>query len=331
MEAEPDNGLKVCIIGASGIGQHHARWHALCGSRVVGFAGTSDTSVARAAERLKDYFGFGGRGYTSVPEMLEKEGPDIVVVASTYTRHNEHALEALSFGAHVLCEKPLVWDEELTLEEILFAGQEIFRAAERTESLFGMTAQYPACISMYRDLCALGGQPTAEVKRVEMEMEVKRRVTRKLFESNWIDVASHPLSMVIAILGHGVIVDGAVCRVEQDECRALFEYEGLEGRSSVSIVLRDIVDGVPLRRFGVNGFLADWDGFADENGIYRAQLTHGSHTVSGEDFLHTMIREFTASVLSGRDNVLVGHQEALLNLEHQIDLLRISREGASAA
>jgi predicted dehydrogenase len=331
MNTETDNGLKVCVIGASGIGQHHARWHTLCGSRVVGFAGTSDTSVARTTERLKSYFGFGGRGYTHVGEMLEKERPDIVAVASSYTRHKEHTIEALDFGAHVLCEKPLVWDEELTLDQILADGREVARAAEISDGLFCMTAQYPACLTMYRELCVSLHQSISTVETIDMEMEVKRRGPRKLFESNWIDVASHPLSLVIALLGTGIIVEGATCRVEEAECTSSFEYESTTGRSRVSIVLRDIVDGVPLRRFGVNGFMAEGDGFADENGIYRARLTHESQTVSGDDFLHTMIRDFTASVLADSDDVAVGYQDALLNLEHQVDLLRLSRESASAA
>ena len=36
--------LKVAVIGASGIGQHHARWHHLSGSQVVAFVGTSEES-----------------------------------------------------------------------------------------------------------------------------------------------------------------------------------------------------------------------------------------------------------------------------------------------
>jgi predicted dehydrogenase len=331
MEIGKKNGLKVGVIGASGIGQHHARWHTLCGSRVVGFVGTSDTSVARTAERLKDYFGFEGRGYTSITEMLETERPDVVAVTSSYARHKEHALEAIQFGAHVLCEKPLVWDEELTLDEIMADGREVVRAAQLSEALFGMTAQYPACIPMYRELYASERGPMGEVKTIEMEMEVKRRGDRKLFESNWIDVASHPLSMVIALLGRGEIVEGASCRVEETECQASFDYDGESGRTHVSFVLRDVAEGVPLRRFGVNGFLVDWDGFADGDGIYRARLTHKDQSVSGEDFLHTMIREFTESVLSGDVGDTVSAQEALLNLEHQVELLRLSHEGASAA
>jgi predicted dehydrogenase len=326
------NGIRVGVIGASGIGQHHARWHTLCGSDVVAFVGSSDASVARTRQRLIEYFGFSGKGYTSVSDMLSQEAPDIVVVASSYALHHLHAMEAIAAGAHVLCEKPLVWDEALSLDHILAEGEEIAAAAHRSSRLFEMTAQYPACLPLYRELYALVEGEMASVEKIEMEMEVKRRGERKLFESNWIDVASHPISLIVALLGKGEIVEGsALCEVEEAECCASFTFVGDKGTADCSFTIRDIEDGTPVRRFGVNGFLAEWDGFADSAGIYRATLTHGDHVVSGDDFLHTMIQSFTQSVLDGRDDILLGADDALLNLELQVDLLRLARTGASAA
>ena len=326
------NDLRVAVIGASGIGQHHARWHTLCGSDVVAFAGSSDATVARTGQRLKDYFGFSGRGYTSVTDMLANEQPDIVTVASSYTMHKEHALDAIAAGAHVLCEKPLVWDEELPLDRILSDGQEVVAAAHLSGRLFEMTAQYPACLPMYHDLhMSIAGEP-GPVETIEMEMEVKRRGERKLFESNWIDVASHPISLMIAFLGQGHIVEGsALCRVDEAECQASFRFAGEKGLADCSFIIRDIAEGIPLRRFGVNGFLVEWDGFADPDGVYRASLKHGDRVVSGDDFLHTMIRSFTTSVREGRSEVVLGPDEALQNLQIQVDLLRLARDGSDAA
>ena len=326
------NGLKVGIIGASGIGQYHARWHTLCGSDVVGFVGTSDVSVARTRARLKAYFGFEGRGYTTVSEMLEKEAPDIVAVTSPYDEHKAHVLEVIRYGAHVLCEKPLVWDEDLALDGILSDGRKVAASARVSDRLFGMTAQYPTCLPMYRELYESVRGDLGPVESIKMEMEVKRRGERKLFESNWIDVASHPLSLVIALLGRGSLTwEDASCTIEEAECHASFTYRGDRGTADVSFVIRDIEEGTPVRRFGINGFLADWVGFADSDGIYRATLTHGSDSVAGDDFLHTMIQSFTTSVLDGSTDVIIGPDEALLNLEHQVDLLRLARDGAEAA
>ena len=94
--------------------------------------------------------------------------------------------------------------------------------------------------------------------------------------------------------------------------------------------IRDIEEGTPIRRFGINGFLVDWDGFADDGGVYRATLTHGERSVAGNDFLHTLIEQFTSSVLDGGP-VAIDADQALLNLELQVSLLRLAREGAHAA
>lgn len=327
------NGLRVGIVGASGIGQHHARWHALSGSDVVAFVGTSETTVARTRLSLKEYFGFSGKGYTSLSEMLDEAAPDLVSVTSPYVHHKAHVKELVDHGVHILCEKPLVWDEEKRLDEILADGRDIVTRASAAEKLFGMTAQYPACLPMYGDLYAsVRGEDLGRADSLTMEMEVKQRGERKLWEANWIDVASHPLSLVIAVGGLGsMVAETAICTVEEAECTAAFTYVGDRATIDVTFAIRDIVEGTPLRRFGVNGFLVDWDGFADEDGVYRASLTHGDHSIRGNDFLHTMIDRFSAAALEGRSHVLVGPEEALLNLELQVELLRKARVGTDAA
>jgi predicted dehydrogenase len=304
----------------------------MSGSRVVGIVGTSELSIARAAGLMKDDFGFDGIGYTSVREMLETESPDIVAVTSPYTCHRGHAMEAVASGAHVLCEKPLVWDESHSFDRILGDARDLILATGSTDAQFGMTAQYPASLPMYRELYERDRGALETIETFEMKMEVKRRGERRLFERNWIDVASHPVSLVIAFLGRGEIDWGsAECLVEEAECRASFEYKHAAGRAKVSFEIRDIAEGVPLRQFGVNGFCVDWDGYADADGIYRAVLKHHDQQVNGEDFLHAMIGGFTDAVLNGKTDLIVGGADALLNLEHQVDLLRLARESTQAA
>lgn len=46
-------------------------------------------------------------GYQSVPQMLEAEKPDLLVIASPTCFHTEQVLEAFKCGTDVICEKPL--------------------------------------------------------------------------------------------------------------------------------------------------------------------------------------------------------------------------------
>ena len=49
----------------------------------------------------------GCRGYGSYVEMLDKEKPDLVALATPTTFHEEQTLQAISHGCHVILEKPM--------------------------------------------------------------------------------------------------------------------------------------------------------------------------------------------------------------------------------
>lgn len=318
----PDR-LKVAVIGASGIGQHHARWHHLSGSRVVAFAGTSEESCATTRSQLQAYFGFDGRAYTDVAHMLAAEQPDVVDVSSPFNLHKEHAIMALENGCHVVCEKPLCWDVDRDLDDILADGQAVVHSAEQVGKSLVMSAQYPAGISVYRDFYARVRGAWDKVESLEMEMEVKGRRGPKTREDIWIDVASHPLSLVLGFLPGGEIDWTTVsCTIGERENRARFDVITSEGGCDVRFVLRDIDEGVPVRQFGVNGFLVNWEGFADDEGIYRARLVHGDEAVICRDFMHILIDEFGKHIRGEGGRVVVSGADALKNLQYQIALLK---------
>ncbi len=321
-----DNPLRVAVIGASGIGQHHARWYDLSGCEVVAFAGTSNASCEHTRARLASYFGFRGRTYQDVEAMLREEAPDIVAVTSPYPMHKAHALAALEAGAHVLCEKPFCWDKNKDLDEILADGRAVVAKAKDAGRLLGVSAQYPAGIPHYRAFYEQVRGAWDDVTRITMEMEVKGRKGPKRYEEIWADVAPHALSLVIGFLPDGRMDTGtAVCEIEERENRARFDCVSPGGRCAVDLVLRDIDVGIPARRFGVNGFMVDWEGYADADGIYRARLVHGGESLPCDDFLHILIEAFVSLVRGSGRRAVVSGKEGLLGLEYQVELLRMAR------
>ncbi len=314
------NDLKVAVIGASGIGMHHARWHHLSGSDVVAFVGTSEASCRATSARLHQYFGFNGRAYTDVKQMLDEVQPDIVDVCSPFEQHQKHAIMAMEAGCHVVCEKPLCWDLNKSLGEILSDGEAVVAAVKRMNRQFVLTAQYPAVVPIYRDFYTQVNGKWDRMDSLTMEMEVKGRKGSKSREDIWIDLASHPLSLVMGFLPGGKM-DSVCCVIAERENRASFDYVTDQGRCAVSFVLRDIDTGTPRRRFGVNDFLVDWSGYADAAGIYRARLSQGDHQVTCDDFLHILIAQFAAVVCGDGGQVVVSADDALLNLRYQIELL----------
>lgn len=315
------NDLTVAVIGASGIGQHHARWHHLSGSRVAAFVGSSEASCQVTQERLTQYFGFDGKGYTCVKRMLDEVQPDIVDVSSPFEWHRAHAIMALEAGCHVVCEKPLCWDLNKPRSEILSDGKAVVSAAKTLNRHFVLSAQYPAVIPIYQAFYARVRGSWDRIETLTMEMEVKGRKGPKFREDIWIDLASHPLSLVIGFLPGGHIDwQTAHCVIGERENRAFFDYVTPQGRCVVTFVLRDIDEGIPKRRFGVNDFLVDWSGYPDAAGIYRARLTHGAESVDSDDFLHILIAEFANVICGDGGRVVVPAEDALLNLQYQIDL-----------
>lgn len=114
---------RAAIIGDTGRGDfgHNLEmaFNGLEQVTVVGLADPNDTGRVRAAARAGAQ-----HEYADYREMLDKESPDLVVVAPRWSdRHFEMAMAALEAGAHVLTEKPFT----VTLAE----ADEILARAER--------------------------------------------------------------------------------------------------------------------------------------------------------------------------------------------------------
>jgi myo-inositol 2-dehydrogenase/D-chiro-inositol 1-dehydrogenase len=97
--------IKVCLVGAGVWGWQHARVFSkrpdvtLC---AVAGRNREKTEV-RAAE-------FGLRAYTNLPEMLDKEKPDLVSLCLPNLEHFQATLDVIQAGYPLLAEKPLVFD-----------------------------------------------------------------------------------------------------------------------------------------------------------------------------------------------------------------------------
>lgn len=99
--------MKAVIIGAGFISDFHA--HAYRNMEGVTLEAICDIDPERAQAAAQTH---ACAAYTDADEMFKALQPDLVSVCVPTFLHESYVLQALTYGAHVLCEKPLA----LTME-----------------------------------------------------------------------------------------------------------------------------------------------------------------------------------------------------------------------
>lgn len=321
-----DRRLKCAVIGASGIGKQHAKWFHIEGCEIVAFAGTSRESVAKTQEALQKLFGFGGKGYTDIQEMLDAEKPDIVSVCSPHHLHVEHARLALLAGANVLCEKPLVWIKGGGVKRILSEAQRLVEIAQEMGKVFSMNAQYPAGLAFYRQLYEATGQPLPEVQSMYTRLESRGGRSQTEGEDIWIDLAPHPLSILMKLIPGGTLDESSIeCEISQFENTAEFDYlKPKGGKCKVEIGLAVKKEGDLVRQFGLNGMVVDYTGRNDEKGVYKTVISFRGREHVYDDLMRLCLRQFIRAV-RGQGQPLISTRDAFDNLAMQALILERAR------
>ena len=110
----------VVVIGYGGMGGWHTRF--ILQNGVVNLRGIYDIKPERA--KLAEENGI--HAYSSFEEVLADEAVDFVVIAVPNELHKPLAIEAMSRGKHVICEKPVTLSSE-DLQEIIDASHKYNR------------------------------------------------------------------------------------------------------------------------------------------------------------------------------------------------------------
>jgi len=319
--------IRAGVIGASGIGKHHAKWLTLLGCDVV-FAGTSAETVEATAANLADQFGFAGSGYVGAERMLDEADLDLVVVASPADLHHGQFLAAAKRGCHILCEKPLAWDTEKPVAQVVAEAEEMVWAAREASIVAGVNTQYVGVVEPYLALCEQAGQAVDRdgFSRFYMRMDSRGGKSGASGEKIWIDLSPHPLSVLVAFAGPGAIAPGSeACVVEDRGVDATFEYATDSGRTiQARIETCNVPEGSLTRRFGVDDVLVDYEGRNDEDGVYAAYLQLGGDELKTTDFMQSSITRFVDAV-RGQGAPAATLDEGLTNLKMQLGLLEVGR------
>lgn len=317
--------MRVAVAGVNGIGKHHAKWYDLAGAEVVAFLGSSKESCVMGAEALRAIFPFDGRYYSDFDVLLEHERPDIVDICLPNELHFAYAKKALEQGSHVLCEKPLVWEEHAESEELARKARELVDIAHARGLLLGMCSQYAAALPQYERVHERSRGQVEPPKSFYVEMETLARGRNRSPEEIWLDMGPHPLSLLLAWMPNGnVCIETLEMSFVGRKARACFDFRIRDQLPACrcEIVVRDVHEGKPIRRFGINGFIVDCEGRADETGTYRCVLSSGAIEDVGEDFMSLHIAQFMSCIKDPTFAPLVSGEIGARNLELQLQILQ---------
>jgi len=142
---------KVLIHGTGFAGQGHTQAFRDAGAEVVGIVGRTPSVVEEVAQKLNiPYFG------TDWQLALQTCKPDIVSIATPGGAHVEPVKQAINFGCHVFCDKPMTESGETADELYQLALQKNVKTA------FAASFRYMPHIIQAKQMIADGliGEPT---------------------------------------------------------------------------------------------------------------------------------------------------------------------------
>lgn len=318
--------LKAAVIGASGIGKHHAKWLHREGCEVVAFVGTTEESVERTAEVLRDLFGFEGRGYTSVDEMFANESPVAVSIASPPELHGENLQACLSHKVHVMCEKPLMWHEDEAPRDMMARALGIVEAFDNAALVGAINTQYVAALEPYYHMCAQAGIEREAAQTLFMQMDSRGAKGAAEFEEIWRDLGSHAVAVMMGFCGYGRIDHKSLeVTSARSEFNAAFSYVPETGPAcDCHLRCCNVPKGPLVRLIGINDHIMDYEGRNDEHGVYKAFCTMGDEEVWWDDFVHLSFRRFVAAV-RGEERPLATLQDGWANLGFQLEILHAAK------
>ncbi len=228
--------IKAGIIGLGKMGISHC---AIVNAHPdVDLIGVCDTS-SYVLEAFKKYSKI--KGYTNYKEMVDKEKPDCLMVATPTKFHYEIVKYALEKGIHVFCEKPFC----LSIKE----GNELVEIA-RQKKLVNQVGYHNHFIGTFIELKRLLKKGTiGEIYHftgeaygpvVTREKSGSWRSNREEGGGCLYDYASHVLNLIQEIIGKPVKVSGTILKsiysqgVEDAVYSTLTLQNGITGQLSVN-------------------------------------------------------------------------------------------------
>lgn len=304
--------VRVSIIGArrtrNGIGEYIAKYFHQQKARVISVLGTTEETSQLAAAALEKY-GIHAVPYRDFDQMVERENPDVIVIASPPITHLEYLTKSLRKGLHIFCEKPLLWPIEGEPERLV---GEMLNSAKEKGLTVAMNTQLPFALEEYEALCG----------PIELEKSNRFfiRLSPTLSGKEMIpDSVPHALSLLYSQFGTGRISNLEYERRDRHDMDIRFTYLGREKGCEVQIKL--VRKEQPPRdlRFGFNNRIVERKLDLSD---YTMSFEYGTTQIRVRDPLQKAVASFLEAV-EKRGEPFMGYRHIVNNMS----LLKTIYEG----
>jgi hypothetical protein len=305
---------RVAVLGASGIGRHHISWWQLEGAEVCAFLGRTQESIAATKPRLLNGT-FSGNTYTCLEELLDREKPDIVDVCLPPELHFAACRTALAAGSHVLCEKPFVYDENLSRQTMLEQAQQLTALAQEKQRLLGVCTQYAVAANFCLTYCP---PPPGGLSSYQGRLVSPGRNRARGARQTWIDLAPHLLAALQVAAPEGQI-DWQTLETDfaEQKADAQFVLRRKRGKRDLTCRIQTLhADTEPfnVRQLTFDDQVFDIAGKPDENGIFQLEISTPRGMVSRPDMLRQVIRSFSLGKAEVSGAMAVKNMQWLLEI-----------------
>jgi len=219
--------MRIGLSGIGGYGQIYLRWFFEGELSHLPLSAVADPSPEKSIYYQKLSEG-GPPLYSTCSKMLEKENLDLLIVSSPIQFHVPQSIEAINFGCHVLCEKPLSG----SLKDAL----ELQKAAEKSKKVVAIGYQWSfseAILKLKRDLMegrwgkplffktkVCWPRPLTYYSRNNWAGKIRDSDGRPVFDSPLNNAGSHFLHNMFFLLGKGLDQSASPAVIEAECYRA---------------------------------------------------------------------------------------------------------------
>lgn len=305
--------MRVAILGAQGIGRHHARIFRDLGAEIASVLGSSEQSVAAATAALERDFGIRTKGVTTL-DALWNERIDAVSVCTPPELHFEQIMAALDHGAAVFCEKPFFWRRNIMRPEI---EESLSKIGGHPHRRIVVNTANETFIDAVTDLLP----PPTDIEHFVFRFHT---LGGNRARDIGLDLLPHGFSLVLRLLGTSDI--GKINETVGDlDYTTSFRY----GHCLVQFEFHEDPAGERLLEFEINdlSFRRLQQGMGDTYAV-SIQADNSGETRTVDDPFQILIGRFMSLCGGHPENAVDGFDSAALNLRLMAHVLLGSADGA---